>query len=75
MNIPTLIASAPTENLLGLVILLAVAGLILFVLSTEDRHRQPVADFTRRLRGRRRWLFIPGAVQSLAQGDRHDYAV
>jgi hypothetical protein len=75
MNTPTLIASAPTEIVAGLVILLSLASLILFVLSTEDGIRRFAADTARRLCGRRRWLCIPGAGQTLAQGGRHDYAV
>jgi len=75
MNTPTLIASAPAEIVAGLVILLSLAGLVLFALSTEDGVRRFAVDSARRLRGRRRWLCIPGAGQTLARGDCHDYAV
>lgn len=75
MKTPTLIASAPADILLGLAILLAAAGLILFVLAFEDEIRRLPAKIAGRLRGRRRWLFIPGAGETLAEGESHDYVV
>lgn len=75
MNTATLIDSAPAEIVLGLVILVALAGVILFALSTEAGIGRRSAGSTRRLRNRRRAVCIPGAGQTLAQGNRHDYAV
>ena len=73
MNTLSLIASAPTDIVAGLIILTALAGLILFALSTEAGLGRHAARSARRLRNR--WLFIPGANHMLAQGSRHDYVV
>ena len=67
-----LILAAPPEILLGLAILLTVAGLVLLLLVLEEDIRKLPTTITRRLRDRRRWLFIPGAGQTLAQGECHD---
>lgn len=64
MNKETLIANAPAELLLGLIIFFGLVAIILFVLSVEAGNYSELTQWLRNVRGtghrsrlRRRWYF------------------
>lgn len=76
----SLIASAPAEILIGLGLFFCIAGLILLVLSVEERNYPQFRRWIKRVAtncrwargGHRRWWFAPNACSTVGQGNYHE---